>query len=63
MRLKFYWECRMQVVKPKLVVKSINVVAMQLFANSESNQISKAGCRWLSKANWKQLAEINLSKY
>ena len=35
-------------------------MAKHFFANLGNNNISKAGCKWLSKANWKELGTLNL---
>jgi len=42
-------------------VVCINYVYVVL-SNLGSNEISKAGCRWLGKTNWKQFNKINLCK-
>ena len=48
----------MQMAKPVSMVVTKLFIIMQLFANLEYNNILKAGCKWLSKANWKQLNSI-----
>ena len=35
-------------------------IFMQFLVNLEKSNVSKAGCRWLSKANWKSLTLIDL---
>jgi hypothetical protein len=34
---------------------------MLKFADIDNTKMSKAGCRWLSKADWKILNSVNLS--
>ena len=46
--------------EPILMATAQIIIIMQLFADLEKNNIFKAGCRWLSKANWKLLDTLNL---
>jgi len=41
------------VAEPVSMAAAKIINTMQLSVDLESNNISKAGCRWLSKANWK----------
>ena len=47
------WRYRMQVAQSVVMAASKLFTVMQLFTDLEKNNISKAGCRWLSKADWK----------
>ena len=51
----------MQMVKPISMGSALITNIMHLFPNLGNNKISKSGCKWLSKANWKQLNTIRLS--
>ena len=50
------------------MVKPVSMAAfklfkfLQLFANLDKTKMSKAGCRWLSKVNWKSLDTILLRR-
>jgi len=48
----------MQVAEPDSVEKFENIIDRQFIFDSGCHRISKAGCRWLSKANWKHIDEI-----
>ena len=50
----------MQVAESVSMATAQIIIIMQFFADLEKNNISKAGCRWLSKANWKLLDTIKL---
>ena len=52
----------MQVDEPGTVVEVGNVNNKFLAAYLDKNNIYKAGCRWLSKGNWKKICKIYLSK-
>ena len=45
-----------------LMASAQHFMVRQLFAYLADTNISKAGCKWLSKANWKQLNTIRLGK-
>jgi hypothetical protein len=49
-------------VKPVKMDKSTLVIIKYVFYDLMKNNFSKAGCRWLSKANWKSLITIRLCK-
>ena len=51
----------MQVAEPVSMAPTKLFMVMQFFADLENANFSKAGCRWLSKANWKLLHQIYLS--
>ena len=59
-RLQSYWKRWLQVVEPVSVAKAQIIIDRHFFANLEMNSISKTGCRWLSKSNWKSLDTLNL---
>jgi hypothetical protein len=44
------------------MVKSQILIIKQIYYHLENTEISKTGCRWLSKTKWKSLNTINLSK-
>ena len=50
----------MQVAEPVSMAASELFIARQSFYNLGGNNISKAGSRWLSKANWKELETFYL---
>ena len=47
--------------EPVSVAASELFIVGQFFTDLDNNNISKAGCRWLSKANWKELKTLSLS--
>jgi hypothetical protein len=51
----------MQMVKPKRVAKFTKIKSMYIVIDSEFNQISNKGYKWLSKAHWNLLTELYLS--
>ena len=53
MRWQLNWRHRLQVADPTSMAISKLFNAGQLFSYLERTKISKAGCKWLSKANWK----------
>ena len=50
----------MQVAEPDSVEKSEIIMARQFIFDSGGHRISNAGWRWLSKANWKHIADIKI---
>jgi len=51
----------MQMAESNSMAQFNQSIAMQLFYNLGRNNISSAGCRWLKKANWKKIVDLNLS--
>jgi uncharacterized membrane protein len=46
------------VAKPAYVETTRFLIFKQLIVNLEEANITKTGCMWLSKANWKQLTRF-----
>jgi len=50
----------MQVAEPDTVEWSERIIFRYFTVDSVENELSNAGCKWLSKANWKQITCINI---
>ena len=49
-------------VAESVIMETFEVFGVgQFFPYLDHNNISKTGCRWLSKSNWKQLRSLWLS--
>jgi len=48
--------------KPNLMAFFISIIAKQFIDNLGTNIISKEGCKWLSKANWRHLTSASMGK-
>ena len=51
----------MQMAKPISMAAPQIIIVRQFFDDLANTNISKAGCRWLSKTNWKELGTFSLS--